>query len=229
MNAQATRPAPVAPQDASALTLHDVPWNLYVQLRDLDANSHLRMTYHDGTLIFVSLQYIHERSSQRLGMLVRLVAAGLGIDVAGTGTTTLRRKGVGPRKGSGKEPDNAFYVGPNERLIRRKSHIDLKVDPPPDLAIEVDNKGDSEIALPSYVRIGVLEIWRYDVTDHTLWFGRLTNGSYETIDRSLCLPVLTPELIIQALDAFDDDDMSETKWIGWLREWIPGLPAPPAA
>jgi len=229
MNAQATRPAPVAPQDASALTLHDVPWNLYVQLRDLDANSHLRMTYHDGTLIFVSPQYLHDRSSQRLGMLVRLVAAALGIDVAGTGTTTLRRKGVGRRKGSGKEPDNGFYVGPHERLIRGKSQIDLKVDPPPDLAIEVDNKADSKVALTTYARIGVPEIWRYDVKDHAVWFGRLANEVYESVDRSLCLPVLTPELVIQALDAFDDDDMSETKWLGWLREWASRLPAPPVA
>ena len=156
-----------------------------------------------------------------------MVAVAHGIKLVGTGTTTLRREGKGSRKGNGKEPDNGFYIGANARRIRGKESIDLTIDPPPDLAIEVDNKSDSELALPTYVRIGVPEVWRYDARDHTLWFGHLIGESYESIDRSLCLPVLTPDLVLAALDALDEGDMDDSAWVLWLLDWARALPETP--
>jgi Uma2 family endonuclease len=209
------------------VVLRDVPWDLYTGLRDLRANDHVRMTYLDGTLILMSPEYRHEQGSVQLALLVRMVAVTRGIKLAGTGMTTLRREDGGPRKGSGKEPDNGFYIGANEARIRGNTTIDLSVDPPPDLAIEVDNTSDSEIALPTYARIGVPEVWRYDARGHTLWFGRLAGDGYETIERSLCLPVLTPGLVLQGLDALDDSDMDESAWVLWLLDWARTLPEPP--
>jgi Uma2 family endonuclease len=207
--------------------LRGVSWKSYIRMRNHPGNDHLRMSYLDGTLILMSPEYIHERDSGRLALLVRFVAEALAIDVAGIGTTTLRKKGRGRRKGSGKEADNGFYVGANEARIRRKTTIDLEVDAPPDLAIEVDNKSDSAVALPTYARIRVPEVWRYDARENTLWFGRLAGETYVAIDRSLCLPMLTPGLVIQALDVFENGDMSETAWLSWLREWARALPEPP--
>jgi Uma2 family endonuclease len=212
---------------APGIMLREVPWDLYLGLRDLEENNHIRMTYLDGTLVLMSPEYIRERGSGRLALLVRMVAAVCGLEVAGTGKTTLFRQGSGRRTGSGKEPDNGFYVGANEKRIRGKTTMDLKVDPPPDLAIEVDNESDSEIALPAYARIGVPEVWRYDAREHTLWFGRLAGEAYETIESSLCLPMLTPGLVLQALDALEQGGQSESEWLLWLREWAHTLPEPP--
>ena len=60
---------------------------------------------------------------------------GLGIPSQGTVSTTLRRKGPGPRKGSAKEPDFGFYFRENELRMRSKDVIDLEIDPPPDLVL----------------------------------------------------------------------------------------------
>ncbi len=202
--------------------LQGVSWESYREMRDDPDHDHLRMTYHDGTLIFVSPEYIHDRGAERLGLIVRAVVEAYRIRVAGTRTTTLRREGVGPLKGDAKEPDNAYYVGFSESLIRGKDTIDLEIDPPPDLAIEVDNKSDSTLALPIYAALLIPEVWRYQARGRTLWFGGLADGSYDTIDRSLCLPMLTPDLVLFALKQSEDED--EMTWNRWLRGWAATLP-----
>ena len=53
------------------------------------------------------------------------------------------------------EPDGCFYVQ-NERRIRGKQRIDLTVDPPPDLVIEVDITSPSLDKLPIFVRAGAV-------------------------------------------------------------------------
>ena len=42
------------PDQAPGIVLRDIPWDFYLRLRELDANRHTRMTYHDGTLILMS-------------------------------------------------------------------------------------------------------------------------------------------------------------------------------
>ncbi|WP_435008725.1 Uma2 family endonuclease [Tundrisphaera lichenicola] len=208
------------------VVLRGVLWRTYLDLRHRSSNDRLRMTYLDGTLILMSPQYIHDKSGWRLAMVVDWVTAALRIPCQGTATTTLSREGPGPRKGSGKEPDYGFYFGENEPRMRTKEQIDLNVDPPPDLAIEVDNKADSSKTLPIYARLGVPEVWRYQVKSKSLWFGRLAGDSYEPIDRSLHLPRLTPALVLQALEVADR--LGESEWKLWLLDWARGLPeAPP--
>jgi Uma2 family endonuclease len=185
------------------------------------------MSYLDGTLTLMSPEYAREGVAYLLGMLVVGVTSGLGLEVKGVRSTTLR-KGTDPVKGSGKEPDNAFYLGENERRMRRRKKLDLAVDPPPDLAIEVDNTNDSKAVLPIYARLGVPEVWRYDVREHSLWFGRLQGEAYAEVDRSVALPRLTPSLVLQALDVFDEGEMGENAWLEWLKGWARGLPEAPA-
>jgi Uma2 family endonuclease len=203
---------------AAGPALRGLPWEMYLELRELDANYHTRMTYHDGMLFLVSPEYRHNLGAERLGVIIREISDAFDIEYACTRTTTLRRAGDGTFKGDAKEPDTGFYIGDNEAIIRGKTTIDLDVVPPPDLAIEVDNKSDSAVALPTYAGLLVPEVWRYDSRKHTLWFGRLEGGVYETIDRSVCLPMLTPALVIAALDAFRPE-MSERTWERWVREW----------
>ena len=209
------------------ITLRNVDWETYCQLRDEPSNYHIRMAYLDGELTLMSPELIHDEGAESLGLLVRGVTSGLGLEVKGIRTSTLRR-GNARRKGSGKEPDNAFYLGENERRMRnlkKKGKLDLDVDPPPDLAIEVDHTHDSEAALPIYARLGVPEVWRYDVRKNALWFGRLAGMAYVEVGRSVALPRLTPALVLQALDVFDEGEMDENAWFEWLKGWARDLPA----
>lgn len=202
-----------------------VSWDDYVKLRDSRESSGLRLTYHDGTLVIMSSEYIHESGAERLNIIVQSVAEVLDLDVAPTRTTTFRRKGTRPRKGSGKEPDLSFYFGANERSIRDKDSIDLDLDPPPDLAIEVDHTAASDYAFPIYVALGVPEVWRYDARERTLTFHRLTENAYRNVDQSVCLPVLTIDLVLQAMDAFHVG-MRYYDWVRWVRGWARGLVTP---
>jgi Uma2 family endonuclease len=209
-----------------ATVLRGISWKTYLTLRDNERNYHTRMTYIDGTLILMSPQHFHDSSSRKLAMVVDMVTEALRIPSHGTATTTLRRKGERPRKGSGKEPDYGFYFRDKEPMIRNKEDIDLDVDPPPDLAIEIDNKADSSKALMLYARLGVPELWRYKPKTKTLWFGRLAGDRYEPIERSLNLPRLTPALVLRALD--EAGRLGEIDWRPWLRAWAVELPEPPA-
>jgi Uma2 family endonuclease len=215
---------------SNVVTLKNVDWADYCKLRDEPTSKRIRMSYLDGVLTLLSPEYVHDDGAERLGLLIRGVTSGLGLTIMGIRTTTLR-KGIGRYQGSGKEPDNAFYLGENERRMRKrpeKDKLDLAIDPPPDIAIEVDNTNDSEAALPIYARLGVPEVWRYDVDDRTLWIGRLDGESYIEVDRSVALPRLTPSLVLHALDVFDQGEMDENAWFDWIKAWARDLPEAPA-
>jgi Uma2 family endonuclease len=212
---------------APGFVLEGVPWVVYRILRALPTSRNVRMTYLDGTLYLMSPEYIHEQGASNLSLLVLEVAQALSLDFEPTRTTTLRRKGRGKRRGAGKEPDEGFYVGIHAELMRGRDAIKLSNDPPPDLAIEVDNKADSSAALSTYARLRVPEVWRYRPRQRTLWFGMFNGQAYEPIARSLALPMLTPELVLHALDARTTGKQSFIAWKSWLAEWARTLPLPP--
>lgn len=216
--ATVTEPVTARTQPAThPLVLHHVPWEVYVRLRDEQEDNHVRMTYCDGTLELTLPGYRHEIWSERLGMLVRAVAEELDIDHAGARSTTFRRPGPEAEKGVGKEADTSFYFA-HEPLIRDKDRLDLETDPPPDLWIGVDDTNDSLRALPIYTRLGVPEVWRYDVETDSLTFLALQpDGSYAPLDRSLALPTLTADLVLGQLRRCVG--ISEGQWGRSVREW----------
>ena len=206
--------------------LRGVDWESYVRMRDHPGNGHLRMSYLDGTLIVMSPQLTHDNSGWRIALMIVEVCEALGVPSQCTVSTTLRRKGAGARKEAAKEPDFGFYSRENEARMRKKKPIILEVDPPPDLAIEIDKKADSTKSLALYARIGVPEVWRFKVKGKTPWFGRLVGEKYETIEHSPNLPRLNPALVLTSLDLIDE--LGEIAAKPRLREWARDLPEPPA-
>lgn len=71
------------------------------------------------------------------------------------GSTTFKRKDLS----AGLEPDDCFYIQ-NYQLMIGKDRIDLTIDPPPDLAIEIDVTPRTKIS--AYQALKVPEIWRYE-------------------------------------------------------------------
>ena len=210
------------------VTLHNIEWEEYCKLRDDPAHDRLRMTYLDGELTIMSPMLHHDNGSARLDKIVTAVALAWDINFMPIRTTTLRRKGRDELEGASKEADEGFYLGDDEVRVRFNVTLDLSVDPPPSLAIEVDNMGDSESALPAYARIGVPEVWIYKARTHSLWFGRLIGDTYREVDRSVCLPRVTPALVLQALDV-RVNELGDREWAPWLAAWARALPEPPAA
>lgn len=204
---------------SEVVVLHRVPYQFYAMLTNATANRHLKMAYHDGILEIVSpRRWEHERPSIRIAVIVRTVAEHLDLAYESTAGTTFRKKGEGPFKGKGKEPDQSFYLASLDCIVNHRD-IDIDAgDPPPDLWIEVDNRISSAGRLPVYADLGVPEVWRYRAPKKTLQFLNLINGDYQAIDRSLALPVLTPKLVLEALAL--GDHRVESEWVRLLRDWV---------
>src|SRR5260370_377378 len=86
----------------------------------------------------------------------------------------------------GLEPDNCYYIQ-HETAVRERDEIDLTIDPPPDLAVEVDITASSIDRLSIYMALGVPEIWRWH--DDALYVLVLAaGGKYLQIATSQALP-----------------------------------------
>ena len=221
--ATATAPPPSIVKPG-LVVLHDVPWDLYCALRDLEANNSVRMIYLDGDLTLMSPALKHDGREWLLGKIVQAVTVVLGLEIRSAGSTTLRLKDT-PEGGTGKEPDTAFFIGADELRMRGQWEYDLGVDPPPSLAIEVEHSHDlTATAMAVYARLGVPEVWRFRVRDRTLGMSRLVGDRYQELDRSVVLPKLTPALVVEALARYEVGDIGENAWFEWLKAWAQGLP-----
>ena len=140
----------------------------------------------------------------------RLAARGATVDVFDAGSTTFRREDL--RRGF--EPDGCFYIR-HERRIRGKQRIDLTVDPPPDLVIEVDVTSTSLDKLPIYAQIGVPEVWRHD--GETPAILRLEGERYGIATASWVLPPLTADVLSDFVAA--SRARGRTVWMRAVRAW----------
>ncbi|NUQ65542.1 MAG: Uma2 family endonuclease [Pirellulales bacterium] len=139
------------------VVLHGVPWATYLALRDVPESRNIRMTYDRGELEMMAPTKRHENYAHVLGRLIEAWSEELDIDIQSCRAMTCRREDLE----RGFEPDNSYYVK-NEPLVWQKLELDLSVDPPPDLAIEVDLSTDSFKKMPLCAVFGVPEVWRYD-------------------------------------------------------------------
>ena len=70
-------------------------------------------------------------------------------------------------KQSGLEPDACFYIQ-NYQAILGKRRLDLSIDPPPDLAIEIDVTSFTEIE--DYIPLAIPEVWIYKTGELQIYY-----------------------------------------------------------
>jgi Uma2 family endonuclease len=176
------------------LVLTNVDWKTYTRLlRTFDERPSLRLTYDRGTLEIMTLTYGHESWGYVLGRMVDVLTEELGLPIAGGGSTTFRRK----KRRRGLEPDQCYWIT-HEAQVRGKLRIDLRMDPPPDLAIEVDVTSSSLNRMGIYAALGVPEVWRFDgqaVSFHIL----NAAGDYEIRPNSALFPKVSSADILRFL------------------------------
>jgi Uma2 family endonuclease len=85
----------------------------------------------------------------------------------------------------GLEADESYYFQNSARVRGRE--IDLAVDPPPDLAIEIDLSPPDVEKESIYARLGVPEIWRWR-DGRLIVLERQTNGAYIEREKSGAIP-----------------------------------------
>lgn len=163
------------------VVLKGVSWATFKALMaDMGEDRACRIAYDQGILeIRMPLQE-HEVPKGLLESFVEAIADELEIEVMKLGSLTLEQEEL--RRAI--EPDSCFYIQ-NEALVRSKN-IDLKNDPPPDLAIESDYTNSSLNKFNIYASLGVPELWRY--RKQTLQVYQLVEGNYELNQTSLAFP-----------------------------------------
>lgn len=199
--------------DRKCMLLHDVDWQTYTRLFHAFAERpSVRLTYDRGRLEIMSPLLHHDNSSDLLGRLVVTLTEELGLPILSGGSTTIRRR----KKQRGLEPDQCFWIA-NEAKMRGKKRLDLRVDPPPDLAVEVDASRSSLDRMSIYAALGVPEVWRLEktgLTFHVLGEDRC----YEDVALSPTFPFVRPSDLSEFLAL--REQMDENCVIRQFRDWI---------
>ncbi|MDQ2099046.1 MAG: Uma2 family endonuclease [Tychonema bourrellyi B0820] len=195
--------------------LQNVSWEMYESiLEELGEGYAVRLAYYKGTLEIRMPLPKHEKAKSLIGYLVNVLLEELNIDCEVLGSTTFKRQDMQ----TGVEPDDCFYIQ-NQGAVRGKDRLDLTVDPPPDLAIEIDNS--SQTSLNCYEALGVPELWRYD--GEVLKIYRLQEGKYTESSTSQNFPDFPIiDLIPQYVDRSKTEGRSPTirAFRAWVREQL---------
>jgi Uma2 family endonuclease len=187
-----------------------VHWCTYTRLLEERGNSHaVLLTYDQGTLELMAPSLSHEHTNRVLAIIVETVALAYGVDLYPAGSTTFTREDLA----RGFELDSCYYIA-HAAAVRGKPTIDLMIDPPPDLVIEIDMTRTSLDKFPLYAAIGVPEVWRYTGDSPTI--ACLHNQVYETTETSLIFPRLTARQIIAWVQQFDQ--MPYPTWAATVRQ-----------
>jgi Uma2 family endonuclease len=127
-------PPAKSPPANRCLRLSGVDWQTYTRLLTVFAERPgVRLTYDRGELEIMSPLLEHDKDDRFLFRLVITLTEELGLPVVEGGSTTLKRR----RRRKGVEPDECYWIANAHRMTGRR-RLDLRTDPPPDLAIEVE-------------------------------------------------------------------------------------------
>jgi Uma2 family endonuclease len=200
----------VSPQE-SRVVIRNLSWETYETLLRERGDEGPRMAFDGGTLEVMSPSSKHEKLKTVLARLVEAFSEELNIDIGSTGSTTFKSQ----LKEKGLEPDESYYIQ-NEARVRGKE-IDLAVDPPPDLAIEIDLRSSALDKLKIYEALGVPEVWSHDgerVVVHRLQ----ASGQFAVSDSSAALPELPMAELGRFLERIGTE--SETGIVRAFRSWV---------
>jgi Uma2 family endonuclease len=204
------------PPAGQCLRLSGIDWQTYSRLlRAFSENPTVRLTYDRGELEIMSPLLEHDDEGRFLGRLVAVLTEELGLPLKSGGSVTMRQR----RRGRGIEADECFWITNAPRMAGRR-RLDLRTDPPPDLAIEVDVSRSSLNRFSIYAALKVPEVWRLegdDLSFHVLG----EDGSYRRADFSRAFPLITPVDLLgslkQARQAGDDNAVIR-QFRQWTRE-----------
>jgi Uma2 family endonuclease len=191
--------------------LHNISWSTYESLlRDHPDAASPRFTYDRGDLLIMVTSPEHEEINRTLNLLVELLAEEFEVESRAFGSTTYKRKDIK----RGFEPDSCFYFK-NEKRMRGKKRLNLAVDPPPELVVEIDISSPSLEKLPLFAAFGISEVWRFDGQELEILI--LQHGEYCKSEISLALPEVTAEAITWFLQ--ESFKIGRLEWIKKVRAW----------
>jgi Uma2 family endonuclease len=210
MSAQSVASPPKIEVDESVV-LRGVKWETYERILADDEERRVpRLTYDQGVLELVTPSKRHELDAATITRIVDIAAANLGVPIQSVGSTTYRRQDLH----RGFEPDASFYIQ-NEARVRSRPEVDLSIDPPPDLILEMEMSRSALNKLSLFASMGILEVWRCD--GQRVDISVLERGRYRASSASLALPVLTSDVLTRFL--IDSRTMLSPDWFQAVSDW----------
>lgn len=210
--------APDRPLAGGTLVLDAVDWPAYSRLLHIFAERPgYRLTYDQGRLEIMSPVLEHDDEGRFLGQVVWVLTEECDYPIHPGGSTTLRRK----LKKRGIEADECFWILNAPRMKGRR-RLNLKIDPPPDLAIEVDVTRSCLDRMAIYAALRIPEVWQLErkvLTFHVLG----ARGKYAPAKQSRAFPLITPEDLMPFLRlARQAGDLNPVirKFRRWVRQRI---------
>lgn len=192
---------------------HGVTWDEYESVMRWVGDRRIPVTYDRGTLQVASPLPSHEKLKILLSSIVEILLEELDLEGDGLGSTTFRRRDLD----RGLEPESSYYIK-NLMAVYGKRTLDLRVDPAPDLVIEVDITSSSIDRLAIYAAFGVPEVWHWK--DERLRILRLRGGSYTAAAKSANFAGFESK----SLTDWASRGMrgGQTSWRKAFREWVRG-------
>lgn len=203
-------------KSAQQFLLHNVSWRSYLLFGEALGERSLRATYDRGRLELMMPTREHERIKTIWGRLVEVLAEEFNLETAAAGSMTHKREDLQ----RGIEADQCYHIR-SWPLIIGKGELDLNVDPPADLALEVDVTSLSISRLPIYAAFRIPEVWRFDgETIHVLLLN--DKGDHEESDASPTFPGVPISGLVPFLLMWNtDDDVTIVRaFRAWLRQQL---------
>jgi Uma2 family endonuclease len=191
--------------------LQDVTWQEFEAiLEELGEHRSSRLAYDRGTLEIMVPLPEHEASKEIIGDLVKALLEELDLEFCSLGSTTFKNQ----QMAQGIEPDQCFYIR-NEAAVRGKNRIDLTVDPPPDLGLEIDVISRTHPSI--YEILGVNELWRFE--EGKLQINVLRSGNYVEVTESPNFPSLS---LVDVIPAYLEQarSMGRNATLKAFRQWV---------
>lgn len=189
----------------------DISWEEFEQiLLELGERRTTRIAYCAGELEIRMPLPEHERIKVLISNLLVVLLEELDLPWESLGSTTFKNSSMK----TGIEPDDCFYIKNCQAIIGKK-RLDLEVDPPPDLAIEIDLTSPTQLS--AYEALGVPEIWKYQQGKLAIFV--LVDGHYVESGTSSLFPTLPIEAgFTHILDRSSEILMSEAR--KEFRQWV---------
>jgi Uma2 family endonuclease len=193
-----------------SILIHDLSWQEFENiLEELGEHRTARVAYDNGTLEIMTPLPEHEADKEMIGDLLKALLEELDIEFLSLGSTTFKN----PKMLKGIEPDQCFYIQ-NEAAVRGKKRLDLSIDPPPDLAIEIDVT--SRTHPDTYAALGVPELWRR--AGNQIQINILSNGQYLEAQTSSVFPFQIQDVIPQYIEM--GQSAGRNKAMKAFRQWV---------
>lgn len=137
-----------------------------------------RIRFRDNRILLMSPLPEHSNQVDILSDLIKILLRHKNIDWHSFTPLSLKLEGK-----SGIEPDACFYIR-NYQQILGKERLNLSIDPPPDLAIEIDVTSFTRIE--DYIPLAIPEVWIYKKGE--LYIYQFKNNTYLLTDTSKIFP-----------------------------------------